>query len=134
MWSKTLPAPNRCFFTGPGREAFRVSDWLDCNSEQGVMQVFSAEEAAQSLRGNRQRKRVLSKRLEMIPGLAQALFAILDGFRRAAADAGHAVGAVAAPDGLAVLNRDVVRWAEPGALTAAGAGIAGRKGICFDEE
>ena len=70
----------------------------------------------------------------MIPGLAQALFAILDGFRAAAADAGHAVGAVAAPDRLAVLNRDVVRWAEPGTLTAAGAGIAGRKGICFDEE
>ena len=70
----------------------------------------------------------------MIPGLAQALFAILDGFRRAAADAGHAVGAVAAPDRLAVLNRDVVRWAEPGTLTAAGASISGRKGICFDEE
>ena len=70
----------------------------------------------------------------MIPGLAQALFAILDGFRAAAADTGHAVGAVAAPDRLAVLDRDVVRWAEPGTLTAAGAGIAGRKGICFDEE
>ena len=70
----------------------------------------------------------------MIPGLAQALFAVLDGFRAAAADAGHAVGAVAAPDRLAVLNRDVVRWAEPGTLTAAGAGIAGCKSICFDEE
>ena len=70
----------------------------------------------------------------MIPGLAQALFAVLDGFRAAAADAGHAVGAVAAPDRLAVLNRDVVRWAELGTLTAAGAGIAGCKSICFDEE
>ena len=70
----------------------------------------------------------------MIPGLAQALFAVLDGFRGTAADARHAVGAVAAPDRLAVLNRDVVRRAEPGTLTAAGAGIAGRKGICFDEE
>ena len=70
----------------------------------------------------------------MIPGLAQALFAVLDGFRRAAADARHAVSAVAAPDRLAVLNRDVVRWAEPGTLTAAGAGITSRKGICFDEE
>ncbi len=45
------------FFTGPGREAFRVLDWLDCNSEQGVMQVFSAEESAQSLRGYKQRNR-----------------------------------------------------------------------------
>ena len=70
----------------------------------------------------------------MIPGLAQALFAVLDGFRRAAADARHAVGAVAAPDRLAVLNCDVVRWAEPGTLAAAGAGITGHKGICFDEK
>ena len=70
----------------------------------------------------------------MIPGLAQALFAVLDGFRRAAADARHAMGAVAAPDRLAVLDRDVVCWAKSGTLTAAGAGIAGRKGICFDEE
>ena len=70
----------------------------------------------------------------MIPGLAPALFAVLDGFRGTAADARHAVGAVAAPDRLAVLNRDVVRWAEPGTLTAAGASISGRKGICFDEE
>ena len=70
----------------------------------------------------------------MIPGLAQALFAVLDGFCGAIADARHAVSAVAAPDRLAVLNRDVVRWAEPGTLTAAGASISGRKGICFDEE
>ena len=70
----------------------------------------------------------------MIPGLAQALFAVLDGFRAAAADARHAVGAVAAPDRLAALDRDIVRWAEPGTLTAAGAGITGRKGICFDKE
>ena len=70
----------------------------------------------------------------MIPGLAQTLFAVLDGFRGIAADARHAVGAVAAPDRLAVLNHNVVRWTEPGTLTAAGAGIAGRKGICFDEE
>ena len=70
----------------------------------------------------------------MIPGLAQALFTVLDGFRRAAADAGHAVGAVATPDRLTVLNRDVVRRANLGTLTAAGAGAACGKGICFDEE
>lgn len=72
-----------------------------------------------------------SKRLKMIPWPSQALFSILDGFRRAAADARHAVGAVAAPDRLAVLNRDVVGWAELGALTAAGAGITSRKGIAL---
>ena len=70
----------------------------------------------------------------MIPGLAQALLPVLDGFRRTAADARHAVGAVATPDRLAAFERDIVRRAEPGTLTAAGAGIAGRKGICFDEE
>ena len=70
----------------------------------------------------------------MIPGLAETFFAVLDGFRGAIADAGHAVSAVAAPDGLAVLDRDAVRRAEPGTMTAADAGVAGRKGICFDEE
>ena len=70
----------------------------------------------------------------MIPGLAQAFFAVLDGFRRAAADARHAVSAVAAPDRLAVLDRDIVHWAEFDALTAAGTGIAGRKGVRSDEE
>lgn len=54
---KRFPPQTGDFFTGPGREAFRVLDWLDCNSEQGVMQVFSAEEAAQSLRGYKQRNR-----------------------------------------------------------------------------
>ena len=77
---------------------------------------------------------LLSKRIEMISGLAPTLFTVLNGFRGTAADARHAVGAVVAPDRLAVLNRDVVRRAEPCTLTAASAGIAGRKGICFDEE
>ena len=70
----------------------------------------------------------------MIPRLAQAFSAVLDGFRAAAADTRHAVGAVTAPDRLAVLDRDVVCRAKPGTLTAAGAGIAGRKGVRFDEE
>ena len=70
----------------------------------------------------------------MIPGLAQALLPVLDGFRRTAADARHAVSTVAAPGRLAILNRDIVRWTESGTLTAAGAGITGRKGICFDKE
>ena len=70
----------------------------------------------------------------MIPGLAQAFFAVLDGFCGATADARHAVGAVAAPDWLAVLDRDVVHRAEFDALAAAGAGAACGKGICFDEE
>ena len=70
----------------------------------------------------------------MISGLAQALFSVLDGFRRAVTDTGHAVGAVAAPDGLAVLNGDIVRRAERGALPAADAGVAGGESLCLDAE
>ena len=70
----------------------------------------------------------------MIPGLAQAFFAVLDGFRRAAADARHAVSAVAAPDRLAVLDGDVVRRAERGTLPAADAGIADGERLCLYAE
>ena len=69
----------------------------------------------------------------MIPGLAETLFAVLDGFRGTITDTGHAVGAVAAPDGLAVLDRDVVRRAELGALSTTDTGIAGSECLCFDE-
>ena len=44
----------------------------------------------------------------MIARLAAALPAVLDGLRGAAADAGHAVGAAAAPDGPAVLQGNIV--------------------------
>ena len=74
-----------------------------------------------------------SKRLEMIPGFAETLFAVLNGFCGTIADAGHAVGAVAAPDRLAVLDRAVVRGAAFGALAAAGAGVTGRKRLCLDK-
>ena len=66
----------------------------------------------------------------MIPGLAETLFAVLDGFRGTITDTGHAVGAVAAPDGLAVLDRDVVRRAELGALSTTDTGIAGSECLC----
>ena len=74
-----------------------------------------------------------SKRLEMIPGFAETLFAVLNGFCGTIADAGHAVGAVAAPDRLVVLDRDVVRGAAFGTLAAAGAGVTGRKRLCLDK-
>ena len=70
----------------------------------------------------------------MIPGLAQALFSVLNGFRRTIADTGHAVGAVAAPDRLAVLDGDVVRRAERGTLPAANAGIADSERLCLYAE
>lgn len=70
----------------------------------------------------------------MISGLTDTLFAVLDGIRRAAADACHTVSAVAAPDGPAFLNGNVVGRAEAGALAAAGTGVASRKRLCFDKE
>lgn len=70
----------------------------------------------------------------MISGLVHTLFAVLNGLRRTVADVRHTVGAVAAPERFAVLNRDVVRGAETGALATANAGIADHKGSVFDEE
>ena len=72
-----------------------------------------------------------SQRFKMIPWLAKALFAVLDGLRGAVADAGHAVGAVLPPDGLSILQGDVVEGAAPDALAAAGAGISDSEGICL---
>ena len=65
--------------------------------------------------------RSLSQRFKMIPWLAEALFAVLDGFFRAIADARHAVGAVFAPDRPAVFQIDIVQMAQLHALTAADA-------------
>ena len=75
-----------------------------------------------------------SKCLKMISGFPDALLDVLNGLRRTMADARHTVGAVAAPDRPAILERDVVCWAEPDTLAAAGAGIAGRKRFRFDKE
>jgi len=40
---KNASRPKSVIFTGPGREAFSYLCWSHCNSEQAVMQVFSAE-------------------------------------------------------------------------------------------
>ena len=70
----------------------------------------------------------------MIPGLAFALFTVLDGFFRAIADARHAVGAVFAPDWPAVFQMDIVQGAQLHALTAADAGTRCPEGIGFYKE
>ena len=67
----------------------------------------------------------------MIPGLAFALFAVLDGFFGAVADAGHAVSAVFVPDRLSVFQTDVAKGAQLHALTAADAGVRCPEGLCF---
>ncbi len=72
-----------------------------------------------------------SQRFKMIPWLAKALFAVLDGLCGTVADAGHTVGAVLPPDGLPGLQGDVVGGAAPDALSAAGAGISDSEGICL---
>ena len=71
--------------------------------------------------------------LKVIPGLAEALFAVLDGGRGAVADTGHAVGAAFAPDGPAVPEGDAVGGTAAGAPAAAGAGLRNGKGAGFDE-
>ena len=70
----------------------------------------------------------------MIPRFAETLFAVFDGFCRAVADAGHAMGAVLAPRRFAVLERDVVHRAETDALTAADAFAARCKGIRLNKK
>ena len=65
--------------------------------------------------------------LQSIPGLAHALFPVFNGLCGAVADAGHAVGTVSAPDGLAASKNDIIGGAELRASAAAGAGGSGRK-------
>ena len=69
----------------------------------------------------------------MIPGLAEALFSVLDGGRGAVADTGHAVGAAFAPDGPGVPEGDAVGGTAADALAAAGAGLRNGKGAGLDE-
>ena len=66
---------------------------------------------------------LLFQRFKVIPWLSPALFAVLDAFFVAVADARHAVGAVLAPDRPAVFQTDVVQRAQLHALTAADAGV-----------
>ena len=73
------------------------------------------------------------QRLKMISRLTAALFAVCNGLCGAIADAGHAVGAAAAPDGPAVSQGDVVRRAALCASAAAGAGRTDSKGLVFDK-
>ena len=74
------------------------------------------------------------QRFKVIPGLAFALFAVLDGLFGAVADARHAVGAVFAPDRFAVFQMDIVQRAQFHALTAADAGVRCPEGIGFYKE
>lgn len=67
----------------------------------------------------------------MISGFSHALFAVLDGLGRAMADAGHAVGTVFAPHGLAVYQLDIIQRAQLRALAAVNAGISYCEGICL---
>jgi hypothetical protein len=57
------------------------------------------------------------------------LFAVFDGFLGAQVDAGHAVGAVFAPDRLPVLHADVCQRADSRALAAGNAFVSSDKGL-----
>ena len=67
-----------------------------------------------------------------VSSLARALFAVLDGFLGAMANAGHAVGTVLSPNGSAVLQRDVLQRAYLRALAAGDARVGHIKAICFE--
>ena len=69
-----------------------------------------------------------------MPGLAFALFAVLDGLFGAIADARHAMGAVFAPDRLSVFQMDVVQRTQLHAPAAADAGIRCPESIRFYKE
>ena len=61
--------------------------------------------------------------------LAEALFAVFDGFRWTIANAGHALRTVIAPDRAAVWQRDVIHRAELLAFSAADTSGACSKGL-----
>ena len=64
-----------------------------------------------------------------IPRLSNALFSVLNGFCAAAADTGHAVGAVLAPDRLPIRQLNILERAGIYAEAAAGAILCGEKCI-----
>ena len=68
----------------------------------------------------------------MVSGFTLALFAVLDGFCRAVANAGHAMGAAISPDGLPIPERNVVQRTEGGAFPAGNAGIGDGEGGRLD--
>ena len=51
---------------------------------------------------------ILQVILTAVTGLTNAVFAVFNGFCRAIADAGHAMGAVISPDGNSILQPDIV--------------------------
>lgn len=72
--------------------------------------------------------------LEVVTGLAQAFFAVFDGLGGAVADAGHAVGTLAAPYRPACCQADVVQRAALDALSASDAAVIRLERPGLDEE
>lgn len=72
--------------------------------------------------------------LEVVTGLALAFFAVFDGLGGAVADAGHAVGTLAAPYRPACCQADVVQWAALDALSASDAAVIRPERPGLDEE
>ncbi len=72
--------------------------------------------------------------LKAIAGLSETLFAVFNGAMRTEADAGHAMGAIAVPDGAAVCQRDIAPGAELCAPAAADTGVRRDEGgILYDK-
>lgn len=98
-------------------------------SERAGKQLLTGKKTAffQPHRGQEERRPCHCR--SVLPGgalvtcLAAGGFAVLNGLGRAAAEAGHAVGAVVAPDRPAVLHMDVAKRADLLAFAAGDAGI-----------
>ena len=69
----------------------------------------------------------------MVSRFSKAFSAIFNGCCGTVTDAGHTVGAAVSPDGVAVLQCDIVGGTAQGALAAADAGIRNSKGVCLNK-
>lgn len=70
----------------------------------------------------------------LIPRFSPAASAVFNGLSGAAADAGHAVGTVVAPNRAAISQLDVVQRAGLDTFAAGDAGIGGVEGLGLDQE
>ena len=70
----------------------------------------------------------------MISRFADALLAVFNGFRRAEADARHAVSAILAPNRSLIFQFNVVERAHFCTLAASDAFVIRRKGVRLDKE
>lgn len=72
--------------------------------------------------------------IAVVPGLASALFPVLNRFNRAAANTGHAMGTILPPHRLPILQGDIIQGTKLCAFPAAHTLITGIKSIGFHKQ